>query len=170
MTLVSVRSVLLMGLLSVECGDSTVPLVDPPLEITDAQLFELQQAPVQWKPYKFRNDTLARAGNSAHPDRIYVRYNPAAATQLDTSGRILPAASFPDSSLIVKEVFTGSTRTVIAYMFKRPDASNAGPNGWVWAETRDDGTPLISASLKGGGCVPCHSVGIDYTRMSDAHP
>jgi len=163
-------SIVVAVLLFWGCGDSSSPSANPPSEVTDAQLYELQRAPTEWKTYRFRNDTLVRGGNSAHPDRLFVRYNPTAATQLDSAGKIRGDAVFPDSSLIVKDVFTGSTRTVIAYMLKLRNAPNAGPDGWVWAETRDDGTPFISASTKGAGCAPCHSVGIDYTRMNDAHP
>jgi hypothetical protein len=160
----------LVAFLAIGCGDSSSPSEEAPREVTDQQLFDLQRAPTVWVTYRNRPDTLARAGNSAHPEKIFVRYNPVAATQLDSAGRVRPEAAFPDSSLIVKDVFTGSTRTIIAYMFKLQGAANAGPDGWVWAETLDDGTPFISSSTKGAGCAPCHSIGIDYTRMNDAHP
>lgn len=163
-------STLLLALLVTGCGESSSPGEEMPLEVTDQQLYDLQQAPTAWVTYRNRLDTLSRAGNSAHPDRIFVRYNPQAATQMDSAGRVRSGAEFPDSSLIVKDVFTGSTRTIIAYMFKLRSATNAGPDGWVWAETRDDGTPFISSATKGAGCAPCHAVGIDYTRMNDAHP
>jgi hypothetical protein len=163
-------STLLLAFLGGGCQDTSSSSPEAPAEVTDTQLYELQQAPTVWQTYRMRNDTLMRAGNSAHPERIFVRYNPVAASQLDDQGRIRPEADFADSSLIVKDVFAGSARTVIAYMFKMRSAPNAGPEGWVWAETLDDGTPFISASTRGAGCAPCHSIGIDYTRMNDAHP
>ena len=161
---------LCLGLLFGGCGDTSSSSPQQPAEVTDAQLYQLQQAPTAWQTYRMSDDTLMRQGNSAHPDRIFVRYNPAAATQLDGQGRVKVDADFPDSSLIVKDVFTGSSRTIVAYMFKVRSATNAGPNGWVWAETLDDGTPFISSSAKGAACTPCHSAGIDYTRMNDTHP
>jgi len=167
---IALGSVLTLVFLGGGCQDTSSSSPDPPAEVTDAQLYQLQQAPTVWQTYRMKNDTLMRAGNSAHPDRIFVRYNPVAASQLDDQGRIRPEADFADSSLIVKDVFTGSDRTVIAYMLKMRSASNAGPGGWIWAETLDDGTPFISASTRGAGCAPCHSIGIDYTRMNDAHP
>jgi len=163
-------SVLTFGLVVGGCTEDSSPTADTQAEVTDAQLYQLQRAPTPWQTYRMHPDTLSRAGNSAHPDRIYVRYNPVAATQLDAQGRVRADADFPDSSLIVKDVFTASERTVIAYMFKMRSAPNAGPAGWVWAETLDDGTPFISASTRGAGCAPCHSTGIDFTRMNDTHP
>jgi hypothetical protein len=169
--LLSTSSILLVaGLMAAGCTDSSSPSANLPAEVTDAQLYELQKPETGWTYYRLVSDTLMRAGNSAHPDRIVVRYNGEASTRLDAGGMVRADAQFPDSSLIVKDVFTGSTRTIIAYMFKLRAAPNAGPGGWVWAETKDDGTPFISSSTKGAACTPCHSVGIDFTRMNDAHP
>ena len=152
------------------CAEPPTPSPPPPAAVTDADLFRMQQQPSGWIFYRFREDTLARGGNSAHPDRVRTRYNAKAASQLDEAGRVRAGAVFPDSSLIVKDVYTGSTRTVIAYMYKLRAASNAGPGGWVWSETLDDGTPFIPASEKGARCAGCHAPGIDYTRMNDVHP
>jgi hypothetical protein len=169
----AVMGVIIVGvaLTAPACSDSPLPpSATPSIEVTDAQLYGLQKPSSGWTFYKLSPDTLARGGNSAHPDRILVRYNPRAATQLDAGGKVKMNADFPDSSLIVKEVFTDTTRTIIAYMFKLRSATNTGPAGWVWSETRADGTPFISASLKGVQCSPCHAAGIDYTRMNDVHP
>jgi hypothetical protein len=161
---------LFLPLLFAACSESTPPAPPAVPAVTDADLFSLQSAPSGWVFYRLRADTLARGGNSAHPDRVRTRYNAKAASQLDAEGRVRSGAAFPDSSLIVKDVFTGSTRTVIAYLYKLRAASNAGPGGWVWSETGDDGTPFIPASEKGSRCAPCHAPGIDYTRMNDVHP
>lgn len=169
--MVSCRSIVLATLLLAAAGCSESPaLSPPPPEVTDSELFRLQEQPGGWTFYRFRDDTLARGGNSGHPDRVRTRYNAKAATQLDAGGKVRPGASFPDSSLIVKDVFSGSNRIVIAYMYKLRAASNAGAGGWVWSETLDDGTPFIPASEKGTRCSGCHQPGIDYTRMNDAHP
>jgi len=146
---------------------------DPPVGqvvVTDAQLYTMQQTSSGWVFFGLTPDTLTRGGNSAHEPRLRVRYNARAATQLDGSGRVKAGAIFPDSALIVKDLYTRSVRATVAYMFKFSAASNAAAGGWVWAETDDAGVPKASASLKGVGCTGCHSPGIDFTRMNDSHP
>lgn len=162
--------VFLLPLLSAACSDSTAPAPPAAPEVTDAELFRLQSAPAGWVYYKMRDDTLARGGNSAHPDRVRTRYNARAAAQLDATGKVRAGAVFPDSSLIVKDVFDASARIVIAYMYKLSGAANAGPGGWIWSETLPDGTPFIPAAERGARCAGCHQPGIDYTRMNDVHP
>ncbi len=138
--------------------------------VTDAQLFAMQKPASGWAFFGNTTDTLFSGGNSAHESRLRVRYNTRAATQLDAAGRVRSGASFPDSSLIVKDLYTGTVRTTVAYMFKLRAASNAAAGGWVWSETDDAGIPKAPASTKGIGCIGCHSAGIDFTRMNDAHP
>lgn len=156
--------------LSSGCKDGGQPVTSEPITVSDAQLFAMQQAPVGWMFFGNTPDTLTGGSTTAHEPRIRVRYNARAATQLNGSGRVIAGAVFPDSSLIVKDLYTGSVRTTVAYMFKLSGASNAASGGWVWAETNDAGTPKISASQRGAGCVGCHMAGIDFTRMNDAHP
>jgi len=152
------------------CKDEGQPVTSEPVTVTDAELFAMQLSPEGWTFFGNAPDTLTGGGNTAHEPRLRVRYNARAGTQVNGAGRVITGAVFPDSSLIVKDLYTGSVRTTIAYMFKLPVASNAGAGGWVWAETDGTGTPKIPASRQGTGCVGCHSPGLDFTRMNDAHP
>jgi len=141
-----------------------------PAITTDAQLLSLAQAGGNWVYYKNSTDTIAKAPSSAHDEpRLRTRYNTKAATQLDMNGKVRVDPNFPDSSLIVKELFTGPAITTLAIMFKLRGAPNAG-NGWVWSELDIQGNVKISSASKGAGCISCHSAGLDYTRMNDAHP
>jgi hypothetical protein len=154
--------------LLLSCSDRGVE--NGPAIITDAQLLSLAQAPGGWMYYRNSTDTLVKASNSAHDEpRLRTRYNAKAATQLDVNGKVRLGANFPDSSLIVKELFTGPTITTLAIMLKLRSAPNAG-NDWIWSELDVNGNVKISAASKGAGCVSCHSAGLDYTRMNDAHP
>lgn len=154
--------------LLLSCNDRGVE--NEPAIITDAQLLSLAQAPGGWVYYRNSTDTLPKAPNSAHDEpRLRTRYNAKAATQLDVNGKVKLAPNFSDSSLIVKELFTATTITTFAIMLKLRSAPNAG-NGWVWSELDASGNVKISAASKGAGCVSCHSAGLDYTRMNDAHP
>ena len=156
--------------LSCGCSDLGIPSLTATPAVTDAQLYDLQAKPVHWVWFGGTADTLTGGSTTAHEDRIRVRYNVYAATKLTDTRRVLAGAVFPDSSLIVKELYTGSVLTTIAYMYKIPGASNAAPGGWVWAETDGWGNPKIPASRAGAGCIGCHASGIDYTRMNDTHP
>jgi hypothetical protein len=166
----SYNNILAMAIVSLllSCSDRGVEN-EPPI-VTDAQLLSLAQAPGGWVYYRNSTDTIVKASNSAHDEpRLRTRYNAKAATQLDVNGKVRLDPNFPDSSLIVKELFTGPTITTLAIMFKLRSAPNAG-NGWIWSELDANGNVKISAASRGAGCVSCHSAGLDYTRMNDAHP
>lgn len=161
---------LFVPFLAIHCtdaGSDPTPIV---LSISDAELYAMQAAPDGWTFFGHTTDTLAGGSTTAHEPRIRVRYNRRAGTQLTPTGRVAVGALFPDSSLIVKELYTGSTLTTIAYMFKLGRAENASSSGWIWSETDGRGAVKISASRKGTGCVGCHAAGIDFTRMNDSHP
>ena len=110
------------------------------------------------------------SGHSAQP-LLRTRYNIKATTQLDTSGKVKLGTVFPDSSLIVMELIgTNGTTEGYAFMYKFAGASNADSNGWIWGEATASGGVTYSVSNKGSECSSCHSTGINYTRMNDAHP
>jgi hypothetical protein len=140
------------------------------VEIDDAALFRMQAAAEGWTWFGLKADTLTGGSTTAHEPRVRVRYNAQAATRLTQEGRVIAGAVFPDSSLIVKELYTGSQLTTIAYMFKLRGAAYASEAGWVWAESDGAGGIKIPASRRGTGCVGCHAPGIDFTRMNDTHP
>jgi hypothetical protein len=161
---------LVMPFLTLQCTDAGSGPTPEPFSVSDAELFAMQSAPDGWTYFGLSSDTLAGGSTSAHEPRVRVRYDRWASTQLTAAGRVKAGAVFPDSSLIVKELYTGGALTTIAYMFKLARADNASPSGWIWAETDGNGVTKISASRKGTGCVGCHATGIDFTRMNDTHP
>ncbi len=139
--------------------------------LTDAEVSALARATTGWTYYKNRPDTLLRSAGSGHAEaRLRTRYNAQAATQLDANGKVRSGASFPDSSLIVKELIVGGTLNRYAVMMKIRGSANASAGGWLWAYYAPDGSAQIGIGGKGGACVGCHSSGIDYSRMNDSHP
>ncbi len=139
--------------------------------ISDQQLFALSQRQVQWRFYKDRADTLNRSSGSGHPEpRLVTRFDPIAARQLGTDGKVRAGAVFPDSSLIVKDLISGGALLTVAVMYKLRGNPNAGSSGWLWAEYGPTGATKIAVSGRGGSCESCHRVGIDFTRMNDSHP
>ena len=140
------------------------------VEFTDAQVSGLARAATGWTYYKNRPDTLLRSTASGHAEaRLRTRFNALAATMLDAGGKVRAGASFPDSSLIVKELIIGTTLSRYAVMMKMRSSTNAG-GGWLWAYYAPDGSTQISITARGGSCVACHGSGIDLVRMNDSHP
>ena len=138
---------------------------------TDGDLYSLGRSENGFVFYKNSADTITKAGGSGHPDpQLRTRYNSIAAQYLDLNGKVKTGTIFPDSSLIIKELFTNGALTTYVYLFKKKNDINADANGWLWAESSPTGTPTYSVAKRGAGCTGCHGSGIDYTRMNDAHP
>jgi len=138
--------------------------------VSDADLFALTRRGPAWTFYKRSPNPISRA-SVPHPEaQALVRYNAVATTQLDAAGKVRSGATFPDSSVIVKELSSGSGVNVYAVMMKLNGSASAGFGGWIWAEFTANGGTKYSTSGRGGACSSCHSVGIDYTRMNDSHP
>ena len=95
--------------------------------------------------------------SSAHQPLIRVTLNEAAAGALQ-NGRLLPGTTFPDGSVIFKEVLSSpGVVSVDAVMYKDRTHTNAG-NGWLWAEYRPDGGVVFSMTNRGNACTGCHSL------------
>jgi hypothetical protein len=169
------RTLLCLALaLSAACShdplEGLVPGTGP--AVTDDDLKTLIRSDIGvWRYFANATTPIARASSSPHPETLLrVRYNTLASTQLDANGRVKPGAVFPDSSVVVKELYTGSAITTLAVMMKLNNSSSAGFGGWIWAEYTPSGTVRYSTTGRGGACSNCHSSGIDYTRMNDTHP
>ena len=95
--------------------------------------------------------------SSAHQPLIRVTLNAAAAGALQ-NGRLPPGTTFPDGSVIFKEVLSSpGVVSVYAVMHKDRTNTNAG-SGWLWAEYRPDGGVVFSMTNKGSACTGCHSL------------
>jgi hypothetical protein len=97
------------------------------------------------------------SGSSAHQPRIRVSLNAKALGALQ-NGRLPSGTTFPDGSIVFKEVLANSgVASVYALMYKDPNSSLAG-NGWLWAEYRPGGGTEYSITNRGGACTGCHSL------------
>ncbi|MDF2438552.1 MAG: hypothetical protein K0Q95_2928 [Bacteroidota bacterium] len=134
---------------------------DVPFQVTNSSLFELVKTTAGSGYYK-SGDTLAPAGNSPHgPFRL--RMNSIAQRVLNSSGELSPGGTFPDSSLIVKEIVnSGPIQYAVMYQNK---------NSWAWAEFKGNGEVYYSVTSNGASCTPCHSnsVNRDLVRTFDLH-
>lgn len=105
--------------------------------------------------YYQNGDILSAAGSSPHGS-FKLRFNSTAKSVLDTANELPIGSSFPDGSIIVKEVYSGSSLTLYAIMKKNESSKFAGSK-WEWVEYDSNGKTKYSLTKKGEGCVGCHS-------------
>lgn len=72
--------------------------------------------------------------------------------------------------MIVKEIYRDGVLISLAVMYKRVTDPNASHGGWLWGEYGSGGLPIHSVTADSRICHDCHVVGVDHTRMNDAHP
>lgn len=142
---------------------------------TDKELYQMATTNAQsfvW--YKNSNALLNRSSGSGHTQPyLRTRYNTIAAEVLNDQGKIIDGSTFPEGSLIVKEL-TGSNEQVELYaiLYKKSDHQYADNKGWVWGYIDANGKVKESASKKGSSCIACHlqSGNIDYMLMNKYFP
>ncbi len=141
---------------------------------TDQELYEMAKTTDGFVWFKGSDDLLDKSSGSGHPQAfLRTRYNAVAATKLDSDGKIVPGAVFPEGSLIVKELYANATTLErYAILYKQSQNINADANGWVWGYIDANGTVAVPASSKGNSCISCHSQGgnIDYMLMNKYFP
>ena len=118
----------------------------------------------------YQNGNLL-AGVSPSPHGSFrLRFNSVAFEALDNTDELTTGHTFPDGSLIVKEIYVGNDPRFYSVMKKEPINAYAG-GGWIWAEYESDGTVLVSSGKKGNECTGCHggSPNRDLTRTFDLH-
>lgn len=144
------------------------------VESTDKLLFDMSKSTSGFVWYKNSDVLLNKSSGSAHPQSfLRTRYNSTAASKLDGAGKIMAGVSFPEGSLIVKELYENRTNFArYAILYKSSDNSDADEKGWVWGYINADGGIVESASNKGRSCKSCHSQSgnIDYMLMNKYFP
>lgn len=118
----------------------------------------------------FQNGNMLTGVSPSPHGSFKLRFNSIALAALDSTGELPVGSMFPEGSIIVKEIFSGSSINQYAVMKKDPSHENAGES-WVWAEFKPDGDVTFSSSKKGDGCISCHSgtPNRDLTRTFDLH-
>jgi len=118
----------------------------------------------------YQNGNLLSGVSPSPHGAFKLRFNAIALSALDSTGELPTGGSFPTGSLLVKELFSGSSINLYSVMKKDPSNGNAG-SGWVWAELHTDGSASFSTGKKGDGCISCHSgsPNRDLTRTFDLH-
>jgi hypothetical protein len=140
----------------------------------DKDLYDMSTVASGFVWYKNSSSLLDKSAGSGHPQPfLRTRYNAIAATQLDSSGKVMTGATFPEGSLIVKELHDNSTTLGrYAILYKKPGSADADAKGWVWGYINADGKVAEPASKKGTSCISCHlqADNIDYMLMNKYFP
>jgi hypothetical protein len=144
------------------------------LESTDLELYNMALETDGFVWFNNSDALLPKSSGTGHShDYLRTRYNAIAASVLDSNGRILEMASFPEGSLIVKELFkTQDNLDRYAILYKKSDHIDADQNGWVWGYVNSDQSVAFAAARKGSSCINCHSQtgSIDYMLMNKFFP
>lgn len=141
---------------------------------TDADIYEKSKSSTGFTYFKNSDELLGKSSGTGHSQPfLRTRYNSVAAAKLDSSGKIIEGAIFPEGSLIVKELFENATTLDrYAILYKNSSSPDADAKGWVWGYIEANGTVVEPASKKGGSCISCHtqSGNIDYMLMNKYFP
>ena len=141
---------------------------------SDIDLYELAKQTDGYVWYKKTDKLLDKSSGSGHSQPLLrTRYNSIAATKLDSVGKIIAGSTFPEGSIIVKELYDNAT-TIGRYaiLHKESSNSNADEKGWVWGYINADGSVAETSTNKGNACKSCHSQAgnIDYALMNKFFP
>jgi len=143
-------------------------------DMTDKELFDMAKVTVGSTWYKNSSALLNKSAGSGHSQPfLRTRYDDIASLKLSSNGKIIAGSSFPEGSLIVKELYTdASTLDQYAILYKQTGHKNADAKGWVWGYMKADGTVLYPSSNKGADCNSCHlqADNIDYMLMNKYFP
>ncbi len=139
----------------------------------DLRLYELALNTAGFSWFENKDDRLPQTQGSGHSEsHLRTRYNDIASQVLDSEGRIQADTTFPEGSLVVKELYEGSRLATYAILLKDGQSAAADQNGWIWGYLYSNGEVREPAANKGSGCRSCHSQpgNIDYMLMNKAFP
>lgn len=140
----------------------------------DKELYDLSKSTDGYIYYKNSKTIQDKSTASGHSDaRMVTRFNSVAAAMLDSNGKVKNGITFPDNSIIVKELYSKKDNLRgYAVMYKKAGDPNADANNWVWAVYTENAKVRQSVSKKGDGCIGCHngSGNIDLSLMNVYFP
>ncbi len=152
------------------CITGYIFLVPPKHTADDDNLFKWVSDDKEFIYYKNNPAIIPTSDETerAHDNFMRVRFNKIAASVLDSAGKLQKGSSFPDSSIIIKEIYSEKNGPVdiLAVMVKLKGAPNSAKD-WLWAEYSPAGGVEYSVNKNGKVCVSCHRSGDDYVRLFD---
>lgn len=121
--------------------------INPALAYSDNALFDSCRNEIAFTYYQNSTGTVYSGSNGPHGD-FKLKFNKIALTSLTDGGKLPSGGTFPNGSMVVKEVQQSG---IYALMYKRAGS-------WLWAEINADGSVVYSVNKDAGaGCIGCHS-------------
>ncbi|HWA05421.1 MAG TPA: cytochrome P460 family protein [Ignavibacteria bacterium] len=143
-------------------------LFPPGKTADDEKLYKWITSETVYYYYQNNPEILPTSGETerAHDNFMRIRFNKKAADVLNQDGHLPKGVSFPDSSIIIKEIYSEKTGAVeiLAAMVKLKGAPNSNKD-WLWAEYSPTGDVEYSVSKNGKACVSCHKSTYDNVRI-----
>lgn len=139
---------------------------------TDQDLITAAEATTGFTYYKNDSTIVHSSPQSAHNAYFRVKYNDIAYAALTDGGKLPAGGTFPEGSLVVKELYNSPTGALINLAIFKKDSGNSNAEaGWLWGEYSASGSVYHSISQKGNGCISCHSTDArDYNRVFELFP
>lgn len=126
--------------------------------LTDADLYNNATNTADYSYYKSTLSITPSSKETAHGPWFKLRFNSIAAAALTDNGKLPVGASFPEGSVVVKELYQAQTGGLIYLAVMQKMAAHANAReGWLWAEFDDKGKAVQSIGNNGAACVSCHS-------------
>jgi len=121
---------------------------NPSLAYTD---FALADSCAQSYHKYYKNDVTTLLSGAHGPHGTFkLRFNPIAFKALTDNGKLHLGNSFPEGSLIIKDIYSGGTLNLYALMYKKSGT-------WLWAEIEPGGSIHHSITSAESICTGCHS-------------
>ena len=147
-------------------------LFSPSHTSDDDSLYKWINSETEYYYYKHSPEILPTSEETerAHDNFMRVRFNRKAASVLNSDGHLPKGVMFPDSSIIVKEIYSEKTGKVdlLAVMVKLKGEPNSNKD-WLWAEYSPGGETEYSVSKNGKVCVSCHKSNYDNVRIFEIY-
>jgi hypothetical protein len=145
---------LLVTLCAVACTKEKTEEESPSAKI----IFEEISTYTDYTFYKGDSTIVHSSPQSGHNAFFRVRFNKIAAAALTDSGKLPVNGTFPEGSIIVKDLYNTQTGAKVLYSVLKKNSMNANAtNGWLWIEFEPNGNEIYKITNKGDGCVSCHS-------------
>jgi hypothetical protein len=138
-------------------------------QLSDSSLFAMATTTTPYSYKASNGDTTFMSQNTfgGHPVETYsLRANKKAMDAMTSAGKLPDNGAFPDSSLLVKKLYSSFPGQVDQYavIYKLNSA-------WLWAKYDANGGIIQSFKADASSCVSCHPTGTkDHVNTFGEHP